>query len=180
MGIVINVSVPCAAITPGTVLKTTASVGEPSPFGSLHNTAVNGRPFSVGSGKAGVPHAIDIELITLLPPVTGNELQAIKLPPEVRPIESSAVPSSIVYVSRGLFPTVVTALGRPVLRPNGLSLLGAAGGGALACKPKNPLTESRIEKPAALVPAAAIERDVIVKIASIADLTIVKRIERWL
>jgi len=101
------------------------------------------------------------------------------VPPLVRPIESSAVPSSTVYVSRGLFPTVVTALGRPVLRLNGLSILGAAGG-ALACKPKNPLTESRIEKPAALVPAAAIERDVIVKIARIADLTIVKRIERWL
>jgi len=179
MGIVINVSVPCAAITPGAIDKTTASVGEPSPLGSLHNTAVNGSPFSVGSGKAGVPHAIEIELIKLLPPVTANLFKATKVPPLVRPIESSAVPSSTVYVSRGLFPTVVTALGRPVLRLNGLSILGAAGG-ALACKPKNPLTESRIEKPAALVPAAAIERDVIVKIARIADLTIVKRIERWL
>jgi hypothetical protein len=35
-----NVFVPCCEITPGAVANTTASVGEPSPFGSLHNTAV--------------------------------------------------------------------------------------------------------------------------------------------
>src|SRR4029077_2103697 len=40
--------------------------------------------------------------MTLLPPLTGNELQATKLPPLVRPIESSAVPSSIEYVNRGI------------------------------------------------------------------------------
>ena len=40
MGVVINVSVPACEITPGAFANTTASVGEPSPFGSLHNTAV--------------------------------------------------------------------------------------------------------------------------------------------
>src|SRR5207342_2873656 len=43
-----------------------------------------------------------MEVMTLLPPLTGNELQATKLPPDVRPIESSAVPSSIMYVNRGI------------------------------------------------------------------------------
>src|SRR5262245_60065379 len=99
---VINVLVPCCEITPGAVANTTASVGEPSPFGSLHNTAVSVRPFRLGSGKAGVPQAIEIEVMTLSPPFTGNELRARKLPPAVRPIESSAVPSSIKYVNRGL------------------------------------------------------------------------------
>ena len=47
--------------------------------------------------------AIEMEVMTLLPPLTGNELQATKLPPLVRPIESSAVPSSIMYVNRGIF-----------------------------------------------------------------------------
>src|SRR4051794_36837486 len=37
----------------------------------------------------------------LLPADTGNELRQSKLPPAVKPIESSAVPSSITYVSRG-------------------------------------------------------------------------------
>ena len=32
----------------------------------------------------------------------GNELHATKLPPLVRPIESSAVPSSIMYVNKGI------------------------------------------------------------------------------
>src|SRR4026207_842030 len=104
MTVVMNGAVPCCEITPGACANTTASVGEPSPFGSLHNTAVYGSPFRVGSGKAGVPQAIEIELMTLLPPVTGNELQATKLPPAVRPIESSAVPSSIMYVSSGILP----------------------------------------------------------------------------
>src|SRR5215208_1489843 len=45
---------------------------------------------------------MEIEVITLLPPVTGNELQATKLPPAVKPTESSAVPSSIMYVSKGI------------------------------------------------------------------------------
>ena len=49
-----------------------------------------------------MPQAIEIEVMTLLPPVTGNELTAAKVPPLVRPIESSAVPSSIMYVSRGV------------------------------------------------------------------------------
>ena len=40
MAVVINVSVPADEITPLTCANTTASVGEPSPFGSLHNTAV--------------------------------------------------------------------------------------------------------------------------------------------
>src|SRR4029077_4560805 len=106
MVVVINVSVPCCEITPGAIANTTASVGEPSPFGSLQNTAVEARPSRVGSGKAGVPQAIEIEVMTLLPPVTGNELQATKLPPFVRPIESSAVPSSIMYVNRGILPSI--------------------------------------------------------------------------
>ena len=42
-----------------------------------------------------MPQAIEIEVMTLLPPVTGNSLQETKVPPAVRPIESSAVPSSI-------------------------------------------------------------------------------------
>src|SRR4029077_1119745 len=37
-----------------------------------------------------------------LPPLTGNELRTSKLPPFVRPTESSAVPSSIEYVKRGV------------------------------------------------------------------------------
>src|SRR4029453_8977866 len=113
-----NVFVPCIEITPGAIANTTASVGEPSPFGSLHNTAVYGSPFREGSVKAGVPRAIEIGVMTLLPPVTGNELQATKLPPAVRPIESSAVPSSIMYVSRGLLPITDAFLLTPVLCPN--------------------------------------------------------------
>ncbi len=35
----------------------------------------------MGSGKAGVPQAIEIEVMTLLPPVTVNSLQATRLPP---------------------------------------------------------------------------------------------------
>ena len=56
----------------------------------------------MGSGKAGVPQAIEIEVMTLLPPLTGNELRQSKLPPFVRPTESSAVPSSMTYVNRGV------------------------------------------------------------------------------
>ena len=40
MVVVINVSVPADEITPGACANTTASVGEPSPLGSPHNTAV--------------------------------------------------------------------------------------------------------------------------------------------
>src|SRR6476660_8476742 len=105
MGPVTNVSVPAPEITPGAIANNTASVGEPSPLGSLHNAAVKGRPFRVGSGKSGVPKAIEMEVMTLLPPVTGNSLQATKLPPLVSPTESSAVPSSITYVNRGIFPS---------------------------------------------------------------------------
>jgi len=61
-------------------------------------------------------------------------LQATKVPPPVRPIESSAVPSSIEYVSRGLLPTTETFFLVPVLRENiGLGTsdnAGAAGGRA--------------------------------------------------
>src|SRR4249920_512952 len=45
---------------------------------------------------------MEIEVMTLLPPLTGNSLQATKVPPLVRPTESSAVPSSIWYVNRGV------------------------------------------------------------------------------
>src|SRR6476661_9725397 len=45
---------------------------------------------------------IEMEVMTLLPPVTANSLQETKVPPAVRPIESSAVPSSIMYVNRGI------------------------------------------------------------------------------
>ena len=37
---VMNVSVPCCATTPGAIANTTASVGEPSPLGSFHKYAV--------------------------------------------------------------------------------------------------------------------------------------------
>src|SRR4051812_10177161 len=45
---------------------------------------------------------MEIEVMTLLPPLTGNELRQSKLPPFVRPTESSAVPSSMTYVNRGV------------------------------------------------------------------------------
>ena len=46
--------------------------------------------------NAGVPQAIEREVIRLLPPLTGKELRQSKFPPAVRPTESSEVPSSIM------------------------------------------------------------------------------------
>src|SRR3954468_8138052 len=56
-----------------------------------------------------------MEVMTLLPPVTGNELQDTKVPPAVRPIESSAVPSSIEYVNRGVWANSFATIRLPAL-----------------------------------------------------------------
>jgi hypothetical protein len=51
---------------------------------------------------------------------------------------------------------------------------------AVLCKPKNRLTESTIENPAALVPATAIERKETPMIAIIANLRMAKPNDFWL
>ena len=54
-----------------------------------------------GIGGFGRPQAMEIAVMILLPPVTGNELRQRRSPPAIRPTEVSAVPSSIAYVNRG-------------------------------------------------------------------------------